>query len=132
VTEVMTYDRMMLGRRFTPVEFRVGADTLAAYRGIVGRQASSTPVGLLAIYARRAYLTEGTMPSGGVMAGLEIVNAGVLPLETRLTATAVVSRREIRKGRGWVTIDITFSADTDTDTDADEFARVRVVGVWPL
>jgi hypothetical protein len=125
VTELMTYERMALGRRFTPVEFTVDAATLAAYRAIAGR-VSDTPVGLLAIHARRAYLSEGTMPSGGVMASLEVEALGPMPADTALRASAVVTDRTERKGRGWVTIDVSFTAGPA------EFARVRVLGVWPL
>ncbi|HEV7656733.1 MAG TPA: hypothetical protein VGP36_18620 [Mycobacteriales bacterium] len=125
MTELMTYDRMALGRRFTPVGFTVDAATLAAYRSIAGR-VSDTPTGLLAIQARRAYLSEGTMPSGGVMASLEVETLGPLPPDTPLRASAVVTDRAERKGRGWVTIDVSFAAG------AAEFARVRVLGVWPL
>lgn len=123
----MTYDRMSLGRRFTPVEFRVDSGTRASYGAIVGTAPSAVPVGLLALYARRAYLTEGVMPSGGVMAGLEITNLGAMPLDTLIAATAEVTDRKERKGKGWVTIDISFTAG-----DCGEFARVRVIGVWPL
>jgi acyl dehydratase len=125
VTELMTYERMALGRRFTPVEFIADAATLAAYRVIAGR-VSAAPVGLLAIQARRAYLSEGTMPSGGVMASLEVETLGPMPPDTRLRAAAVVTDRAERKGRGWVTIDVSVTAGPA------EFARVRVLGVWPL
>jgi hypothetical protein len=125
VTELMTYERMALGRRFTPVELTVDAATLGAYRAIAGR-VSDTPVGLLAIHARRAYLSEGTMPSGGVMASLEVEALGPMPPDTALRASAVVTDRTERKGRGWVTIDVSFAAGPT------EFARVRVIGVWPL
>lgn len=126
MTEVMTYDRMFLGRRFRPLEFSVGAQALESYEAITGQPTSPTPVGLLAIYARGAYLTEGVMPSGGVMAGLEISTSAPMPLDTSLRAVATVSNRIERKGRGWVTIDIEFCAGSE------EFAKVRVIGVWPL
>jgi hypothetical protein len=125
VTELMTYERMALGRRFTPVEFTADAATLAAYRAIAGR-VSDAPVGLLAIQARRAYVGAGTMPSGGVMASLEVETLGPMPPDTLLRAAAVVTDRAERKGRGWVTIDVSFTAGPV------EFARVRVLGVWPL
>jgi hypothetical protein len=123
---VMTYDRMSLGRRFAPHEFTVDQHLLDTYAGVIGMPASPAPIGLLAVFARRAYLTEGVMPSGGVMASLEVHCTAPLPVGRRLTAAAEVTDRQERRGRGWVTIDITFA-------DAGQpFAGARVLGVWPL
>jgi hypothetical protein len=122
---LLTYDTMTLGRKFTPCTFLVDDDLLDAYARIVGQRPSDGPVGLLAVFARRAYLTEGVMPSGGVMASLTISCLSALPTHTPLVATAVVTDRQERKGRGWVTIDVTFSEGTRA------FASARVLGVWP-
>lgn len=125
-SELMTYEAMSLGRRFTPVAFEVNDDLLASYAKISGQPPSKVPIGVLAIYARRAYLTEGTMPSGGVMATLELAYAAPIPLRTPLQATATVVERQERKGRGWVTLDISFTAS------GQAFATGRIIGVWPL
>lgn len=122
----MTYDQMTLGRAFTPLQFSVSQTMLDGFAAITGMPVSPAPAGLLAIVARRAYLTDGEMPSGGVMASLEIGVTAPLPLETPLLARAVVTERQERKGRGWVTIDVRFSHG-----DA-EIATARVLGVWPL
>jgi hypothetical protein len=124
--EVMTYDAMAPGRAFRPLDFVVTPADLEAFGRIAGRTCGRAPAGLLAIYARRAYLTEGTMPSGGVMASLQVGFTDALPVGRPLTATAVVGERRERKGRGWVTIDVEFREGVRP------FATAQVLGVWPL
>jgi hypothetical protein len=123
---LMTYDQMTLGRAFTPLEFSVDQHMLDGFAAITSMPLSPAPAGLLAIFARRAYLTDGEMPSGGVMASLEIGVTAPLRPGRPLVARAVVTERQERKGRGWVTIDVRFS---DGST---EIATARVLGVWPL
>lgn len=125
-SSLMSYDRMVLGRRFTPFEFTVDQPLLDAFSAITGIPPSPAPVGLLAVFARRAYLTEGAMPSGGVMASLDVRCTAPLPVGRGLTATGVVTDRQERKGRGWVTIDVAFVDNGET------FATARVLGVWPV
>lgn len=123
---MMTYDAMVPGRAFRPLSFEVSVGDLAAFGQVAGRVPGPAPVGLLAIYARRAYLTEGAMPSGGVMATLQIDFMDPLPISRPLTAAAVVTERRERKGRGWVSIHVDFHDDDQ------RFATARVLGVWPL
>jgi hypothetical protein len=125
-SELMNYEAMALGRRFAPLEFRVDTKQLRAYGAVIGKEPSNAPTGLLAMYARLAYLTEGVMPSGGVMASLGIDYHAPLPLETAMVARAVVTDRKERRSGGWVTIDVEFASDSEV------IATARVLGVWPL
>jgi hypothetical protein len=124
--ELMTYDAMALGRRFAPLEFQVDAEQLKRYGEVIDKEPSAAPTGLPAVYARLSYLTEGVMPSGGVMASLSIDYQAPLPLNITLVARAVVSDRTERRSGGWVTIDVEFSNGSQV------FAEARVLGVWPL
>ena len=123
----MTYDQLWLGRRFRPLEFEVEPQAIQRYRAIFGGEGAGggAPLGLMAVYARRSYLTEGEMPSGGVMATLRIEVDRPIPIDVPLRMQGVVVGQEERKGRKWVSIESEFG------DSAGPVGRTLIVGIWP-
>lgn len=122
---LMTYDQMWLGRVFRPHVFDLDEATVAAYGALFGPGPDAPPSGLIAVHARKSYLTEGEMPSGGVMAGLTLTYHRPFTTRAGLTFQAEVVDRYERNDRPWVHVRSVLS-----DPDGP-VATVLTIGVWP-
>jgi hypothetical protein len=121
----MTFDQMWLGRKFAPLDFAIDSAMVAEYRHVFGGLGTRAPVGLISIFARRSYLTEGDMPSGGVMATLRIELEGPLPVGVTLQMQGEVTKHEERNGRKWVTV------QSQIRDRKRVVGLTTIVGIWP-
>jgi hypothetical protein len=124
----LTFDLLEAGVPFEPVELEIGADLLARYSIVLGSRIEGPPgmvaPGFAPILARRSYLSQYTMPPGGVLIGQSVawfapVRMGRLEVRARVASTAA-GRRPI------ATIETTIHQG-----QAGPAARIETTVSWP-
>lgn len=115
MTAPLEFDKLEPGFSFTPVQLSVTRAMLRAYDRVVGRprrDSLAVPPPLLAVLARRSYLSSHSMPPGGVLlrqglawrrlafAGEEILGRAVVLERSEVGERRAVTIRSVLHGAG--------------------------------
>jgi hypothetical protein len=123
---LVTYQDMTVGRVFSPHKFVVTQEMISAYRRIFSPPSDSPLTGILFVHARKSYVSDGNVPSGGVMAELRMVFHRPFEYGTPMQFQAVVVDRNEKRGKGWVLF------ESKLTSESEHVATVNILGVWPL
>lgn len=111
--EAWTWDALQPGYEFGETHFRIDAHRVGRWAEIYGgAEAGRVPPGLLVVEMMKAYLDlVHPRPPGNIHAGqrLHCLDMDV-PADTAFTASVRCREKTQRKGRGWVTFDVTLRA----------------------
>ncbi len=141
VTELL-YDDLEVGSEFPPLRYEVTADLVTAYSiaigdhnrlyrdadeaGPLGLSVPVAPPGLSGIWGRLSYLTERTMPAGGILVGQDFLFHQPVPVGTTLLVRATVAARWQKEEKKFVTIE-----SNAADQSGTVYGTVRVTAIWP-
>lgn len=139
----LLYGDLQLGKQFEPFEMQVDTDTVGRFLEAIdeehnplyknsktaeewGYNRPLAPHGLAAIYARKSYLKNYTMPGGGILAKQDFQFLKPIFIDDRLVCKAKVVDRFQKKDRKYVVFEInTFNQNEQ------KVSVVRIVAIWP-
>lgn len=125
--EAWTYNDFQPGYEFGATHFRIAAERIRSWAEIYGGEDQPhVPPGLLIVEMMKAYLDlVHPRPPGNIHAAqrLHCIDMAV-PADAVFTASVCCHEKAQRKGRGWVTFDVTLR------TGKRDVLRGEIVTIW--
>ncbi len=129
--EIMTYDKLFVGRRLKPFVYNVEAEKVKEYVNAIGEdwgfylEHGIIPPTMAAIYTLAANRTEGPLPPGSIHASQEFEFLLPARIGNSLVTTATVVEKYLHKDKKYAVLEA-----VTVNELKEVVVRAKTVGIW--